>query len=141
MNEESEIVVDPLEEALRKSLARKARRAKAKAARKLRKELREKENCKQMVRNELDRENKFTEATFERWENNWKQMLINFKQIELGKEVESSIGKIKSMLDNKQNLIERLQNDIRTVNEYMRFESEGHMKIIKFFKSKSVTTV
>lgn len=119
----------------------KKRKALAKAERKLLKQLAAAEAKKQDVRNELDRETKFGHLTSKRWEKEWTGILEAFNHSDMKLEVQVLFAKFQAMIDTKTNVIERLQNDRKIAQEYMQFDAQGHIEVIKYFKSKAMKNI
>lgn len=90
---------------------------------------------KDLLRDHLNREIKFTNLTHSRADKDWEQLCIDIKVPELRDDFQRTIQGVDRMLDNKSHVIQRLNNERKTADEQYRRNVQKHTELIEFLLS------
>lgn len=124
-----------------KKLAKELRKAKKKARKqeKIRLKLLKAETKKKdLLRDHLNREIKFTNLTHSRADKDWEQLCIDIKVPELRDDFQRTIQGVDRMLDKKSHVIQRLNAERKTADEQYRRNVQKHTELIEFFMSSFI---
>lgn len=90
---------------------------------------------KDLLRDHLNREIKFTNLTHRRGDKDWKQLCIDIKVPELRDDFQRTIQGVDRMLDKKSHVIQRLNNERKIADEQYRRNVQKHTELIEFLMS------
>lgn len=125
-------------EADAKKMAKELRKENKKARKleKLRLKLLKAENKKKdVLRDQLGREIKFTNLTQSRADKDWEQLCIDIRVPELRDDFQRTIQGVDRMLDKKAHVIGRLQDERKIADEQYRRNVQKHTELIEFLLS------
>lgn len=90
---------------------------------------------KDLLRDHLNREIKFTNLTHSRADKDWQQLCIDIKVPELRDDFQRTIQGVDRMLDKKSHVIQRLNDERKTADEQYRRNVQKHTELIEFLLS------
>lgn len=93
---------------------------------------------KDLLRDHLNREIKFTDLTHSRADKDWEKLCIDIKLPELRDDFQRTIQGVDRMLDKKSHVIQRLHDERKTADEQYTRNVQKHTELIEFLLSSYI---